>query len=246
MEQVYKNMSSSLDSSRRNRNKWCGRWSLEGHLENRKHYLRLRCKAWRCPVCGPRKASRVRRAILEWATKMGLCRFLTLTLNPRACAAKDSVPYVKYCWAKFRTYLKRRYQAPISFIAVVELQQSGYAHLHILVDRFIEQDWIKEAWQAVGGGEIVDIEYVDIHRIAPYMAKYLTKDLLLAPFKTRQRRYSTSRDITLISKTPSGKWVLLKAPIEFIFAIRRGRLIEVSFDQQGELQWFDLAMARTG
>jgi hypothetical protein len=148
---------------------------------------------------------------------------------------------VKNCWAKFRTYLKRRYQTPLSFIAVVELQQSGYAHLHVLVDRFIEQNWIAEAWQAVGGGRIVDIRYVDIHRIAPYMSKYLTKDLLLAPFKPRQRRYSTSRNITLISNTPSGEWGLLKVPIEFLFALRRRRFLEVSFDDQGSLQSFVLS-----
>jgi hypothetical protein len=180
------------------------------------------------------------------ATQNQLCRFLTLTLNPRSCpatdsVATDSVAYVKNCWAKFRTYLKRRYQTPLSFIAVVELQQSGYAHLHVLVDRFIEQNWIAEAWQAVGGGRIVDIRYVDIHRIAPYMSKYLTKDLLLAPFKPRQRRYSTSRNITLISNTPSGEWGLLKVPIEFLFALRRRRFLEVSFDDQGSLQSFVLS-----
>lgn len=235
--------SSSLDSVKPNRNKWCGHWSLEGHLPDRKQYLRLRCKAWRCPFCGPRKAKRVRRAILEVATQMRLRRFLTLTLNPRSCAAKDSVPYVKNCWAKFRTYLKRRYKTPISFIYVVELQQSGYAHLHILLDRFIEQYWIKEAWQAVGGGKIVDIRYVDIHRIAPYMAKYLTKELFLAPFAPRQRRYSTSRGITLISKTTSGKWVLIKASIEFLFTLRQGKLIEAFLDQHGTLQWYELSTA---
>ena len=150
-------MSSSLDSSKHNRNSCRVRWSLEGHLKDEKHYSRFRCKAWQCPGCGPRKASRVLRAILEVATQMQLRRFLTLTLNPRYCDAEDSVPYIKNCWAKFRTYLKPRYQTPIPFIYVVELQQSGYAHLHILLDRFIEQYWIKEAWQAVGGGEIVDI-----------------------------------------------------------------------------------------
>ena len=236
-------LSSSLDSKRTNRNRWCGCWSIEGDLPDRKHYSRLRCKAWKCLRCGPRKLKQIRRGILEAANQKHLRRFLTLTLNPRCCALEESISYVKRCWNKFRTYLTRRYRSVVSFIAVVELQRSGYAHLHLLVDRFIEQSWITEAWQAVGGGKIVDIRYVDIHRIGPYMSKYLTKDLLLAPFKPRQRRYSTSRDITLISKTPSGKWVLHKAPIEFLFTLRQGKLIEAFLDQQGNLQWYELSTA---
>ena len=238
---------SSLDSKKRNRNRRCGYWSLEGHLQDRKHYSRLPCKAWKCPRCGPKKVRQLRRGILEVATQRNLRRFLTLTLNPHRCSPEESFSYVRRCWSKFRTYLRRRYRGPVSFIAVVERQQSGYAHLHVLVDRYIEQPWIKEAWQAVGGGKIVDIRYVDIHRIAPYMAKYLTQDILLAPFKARQRRYSTSSGITLISKTPpSGKWVLFKAPIECLFALRQGRLIEAFIDQQGTLQWYELSQARTG
>lgn len=243
----YSSPSSSLDSKKPNRNKRCGHWSLEGHFPGRTHYARLRCKAWKCPRCGPRKLKQVRRGFLEAATQKKLRRFLTLTLNPRYCAPEDSLSYVKRCWAKFRIYLKRRYHSSISFIELVEFHRSGYAHLHVLVDRYIEQQWIVDAWQAVGGGKIVDIRYVDIHRIAPYMAKYLTKDLLLAPFKPRQRRYSTSRDITLLPKTPSEiRWQRLKAPLEFLFTLRRGKLIEACLDQQGVLQWYELSTARTG
>ena len=243
MEQAYKSMSSSLDSKRTNRNRWCGLWSLEGDLQDRKHYSRLRCKGWKCSRCGPRKLKQIRRGIREEATQRNLSRFLTLTLNPRCCAPEDSISKVRRCWNMFRTYLARRHQTSISFIAVVELQRTGYAHLHVLLDRYIEQPWIKEAWQAVGGGKIVDIRHVDVHRIGAYMAKYLTKEILLADFKPRQRRYSTSRDITLISKTPSGKWVIRKVPIEFLFTLRRGKLIEAFLDQQGALQWYELSTA---
>lgn len=245
MEQANKSMSSSLDSKKTNRNRSCGHWSLEGDLPDRKHYSRLRCKTWKCPRCGPKKARQIRRGIREVATQRNLCRFLTLTLN-HSCAPEDSISKVRRCWNMFRTYLARRHQTSVSFIAVVELQKSGHAHLHVLIDRYIEQPWIKEAWQAVGGGQIVDIRHVDVHRIGPYMTKYLTKEILLAPFKPRQRRYSTSRDITLISKTSSGKWVIRKVPIEFLFTLRRGKLIEAFLDGQGALQWYELAPARTG
>ena len=113
----------------------------------------------------------------------------------------------------------------------------------MLLDRFIEQPWIKEAWQAVGGGKIVDIRLVDMHRIASYMSKYLTKGVLLASFKARQRRYSTSRDIALVPKgESSGQWAVIKAPLEFLFALTKGILVEASVDWDGVLQHFELSV----
>jgi hypothetical protein len=85
-------------------------------------------------------------------------------------------------------------------------------------------NWKAEVWKAVGGGGIVDIRHVDIHRIAPYITKYLATDVLLAPFKHRQRRYSTSRDITLSSKMPSGRCCLLKTPIELALGVETAEL----------------------
>jgi len=144
------------------------------------HHARLGCKAWACSRCGPRKARRLRHAITKWAVQKNLSRFLTLTLNPRACSPEESVEYIRACWNKFRTYLKRRFGVRVSFILVLELQRSGYAHFHILLNRYIEQAWISEAWQAVGGGKMVWIRQADVHRIPAYLSKYLTKELFLS------------------------------------------------------------------
>jgi hypothetical protein len=126
----------------------------------------------------------------------------------------------------------------ISFIAIVEFQKTGYAHLHILVDRFILQAWISEAWQAVGGGKIAHIEQVDIQRIGPYLTKYLTKDLLLAKFKKGQRRYTTSRDIALFVRECSDKWDLLKAPLEIVHRQFSERIVDEAHDIDGRIEWF--------
>jgi hypothetical protein len=240
MTRISSSYSSSLDSKTLNRNKFCGRWSLRGEMHEHKerHYVRLRCKSWTCPRCGPKKAKRLRRAIMQSAQEKDLSRFLTLTLDPASCQSEDSTPYIRRCWNKFRTYLKRRYGTAVSFITVLELQKSGYAHLHILLDRFIPQAWISEAWQAVGGGKIVFIKHVDIHRIAPYLAKYLTKDLFLAGFKKRQRRYTTSRDITLFVTLSSGSWAVLKAPIEFIRRQFSELIVDEGHDADGLLESF--------
>jgi len=182
----------------------------------------------------------VRHAIIAKAVEFNLNRFLTLTLDPRHCSREDSIPYVRKCFDKFRTYLKRRYKGTISYITVVELQKSGYAHLHILIDRFIEQSWISEAWQAVGGGKIVFITQVDLHRIAPYLSKYLTKDLLLGETEKKYRRYTTSRNIRLFVKTKTGEWTVVKCPLEVLLKLFEGHFWEKEHDETGNLKMLSL------
>jgi hypothetical protein len=72
-------------------------------------------------------------------------------------------------------------------------------HVHVLIGVFIEQAWISQAWHAAGGGSIVDIRLVDVHRVNAYLAKYLTKDLFLS-VPAKKKRVSTSRDIHLFEK----------------------------------------------
>lgn len=232
--------SSSLDFIKPNRNTGCGCWSLRGHFVEKGYeetrYIRLGCKKWTCQKCGPKKVKRVRHAIKIRAVEFQLNRLLTLTLDPRNCSPEESIPYVRNCWNKFRTYLKRRYRGTVSYITVVELQKSGYAHLHILLDRFMEQSWIKEAWQAVGGGKIVDIRQIDLHRVAPYLSKYLTKDLLCGKPDQKYRRYTTSRDIRLFGKIKTGKWTLIKWSLEIILELLSGENWEKARDNEGNLE----------
>jgi hypothetical protein len=87
----------------------------------------------------------------------------------------------------------------------VEAQQSGLAHLHCLVDRFIDQRWLSDAWQRIGGGRIVDIRFVDVHRISPYLSKYFTKNFLVSDWSGK-KRISTSRGIRLFEKIVKKDW----------------------------------------
>ncbi len=240
--------SSSLDSSKHNRNSFCGKYSVVGKIEYKgkwfRHIARLGCKAWTCPVCGPKKASRLRQAIIQVATRRKMCRFLTLTLNPRHCTAKGSVKYIKECWGKFRVYLGRKNCGSIDYIWILELQKSGYAHLHILVDRYIHQSWIKKSWQSVGGGEIADIRRVDIHNISSYMSKYLTKDIILADYEPGTRRYSTSRSIKLFERAIKGAWEILRKSIDDLRPMPGLQIAEMKCDYDGVLQWFRIEIAQ--
>jgi hypothetical protein len=166
---------------------------------------------------------------------------VTLTLDPRACSASESAKYIRDCWAKFRTYLKRHCGASVSFISVLEKHKSGYCHLHVLVDRYLSQEWIREAWMAVGGGKIVDIRFVDMHRVGAYLGKYLTKEVFLGIKKAR--RVTSSRDISLfVKREKEGEWELRPVPIEALYLMWEKLSEDVSLSRDGVLLSFEVAV----
>jgi hypothetical protein len=129
-------------------------------------------------------------------------RLLTLTLDPSNLSRsaryddEEQADHIMETWRKFRTYIRREY-GDFSFVWVKEKQENGNWHIHALVSRYLEQSWVSDAWDALGGGEIVDIQYVrEAEKAAHYIGKYLTKDAL-SEFPEHVRRYGTSEDIEL-------------------------------------------------
>ena len=226
----------------------------KGPIQSSELIVRLNCGSWGCSYCGPRKAKVARQAIRRKAEDLGLRYFLTLTLDPSKLTelqdAKQAVTYLRECFNKFRVYLKRLYGENPSYICVLEFTQKGLPHLHILFDRYISQQWISSAWDTLGGGRIVFIKQVAVAKIAHYLSKYLTKELLLsAPKGTR--RITTARSIKLFPKVDSGiAWELLKESIWSLYATARMtnftmqadlfRFIEGKPDDKGYLNKFEV------
>jgi len=182
-----------------------------------KGYAPFNCKSWGCEVCGPKRAKRLKEAIIEWAYKKGLSRFLVLTLNPKVL---ENVPhkdrygyfYMMYVWRKFRVYLYRKY-GKISFIWTVEPHKSGVCHLNVLINRFIPQSWISKVFAKLGGGEVVWIEQVHIRKVGAYISKYITK-MYEWPIPYRKRRFGHSEDIPLMGlRNKVSEWVLVRYDI---------------------------------
>jgi len=112
-----------------------------------------------------------------------------------------------------RVVLARRYGASLPFVAVLEFQGSGIAHLHVLFGVYIPQAWLSEAWQSIGGGRIVDIRHVDVQRVAGYLAAYLSGEKIehtLQLLPSRGRIFTTSRSITLWGKKQETGWMLCR------------------------------------
>jgi len=199
-----------------NRGKFCGRCCIRGidPKTNRTVYRRLNCGSWTCPYCGPRRARRARKRICEVAEGLNLKYFLTLTLNPKKLEhPKLAVPHLRLTFNAFREYLRREFGVAPTYICVLEFTKKGVPHLHVLLDRYIRQQWISRVWEKLGGGRVVFIKQVTVRRIARYLSKYLTKDLIMsAPKGTR--RITTARSIKLFPKFNSGiAWELLQSSI---------------------------------
>jgi hypothetical protein len=226
------------------RKRGCGAWTVHGLSIDSKfhHYIRLNCKCWDCPYCGPRRAKRYRRAIGVWAEKLGLNRFLTLTLDPKKLDREDSTKYLKRTWAKLRSLIHRKYGKALPYICVLEYQKNGTAHLHILLNQRVEIDWLKEKWQAVGGGWNVWIKMVSIRRIVNYVSKYLSKDLMLSAPKGA-RRVTTSRDIRMFEKAAQDiAWNLIKIAIEAIRFVVETTISDVFCETEGIFTAFTVAV----
>jgi hypothetical protein len=165
------------------------------------------------------------------AERLKLCRFLTVTLDPGKIRG-NPVRYLRDVFSKWRTYTYRKFGQPISYICVLEFHKSGIPHLHILVDRFISQQWISESWQSVGGGRMVFIEHVNVRRVSAYVSKYLTEELMLSA-PPRSRRVTVSRSIQLLEKRKSDyQWRLDRRSIFVLFAIVGNHATDVRLDAE--------------
>ncbi len=226
------------------RGKHCGRFSVQGQLPNSPEtrlFHRLPCKCWKCSYCGPRRAKRIKYAIRAKAEALHLQRLLTLTLDPKKVSG-DPVQYLNRAFAKLRVYLERAYGVSPQYIRILEFQKNGKPHFHILIDRYIDLEWIRRAWVAVGGGYMIDIRFVDVDRVSRYLSKYLTKELLMSA-PPRSRRVTTSRKIKLLEKPKrEGTWILVRAPIERLIESYAKEVTAWSFDEDGLLESFTASL----
>jgi hypothetical protein len=204
-----------------NRKFECGAFTVVGPIKGKPAicgHKRLMCASLRCTICQKKRLWDLRARISELAHGNRLTQFVTLTLDPKKTQGpQESYRHIKNCWRKMRVTLKRRFGNSIAFIAVLEFQKSGFAHLHILVSVLISSAWLSEAWQSIGGGKIVDIRTVDVHRVSGYLTSYLVGSKIahtLTRLPLRTRIFSTSRGLSLSDRKTKSDWWLNRQSIE--------------------------------
>lgn len=163
------------------------------------------CKASHCRNCGPKKRAELVRGIVRAAQREGLTKLLTFTLDPKklpeGMMGLETIPHIRYLFRKLDVALRRRYPG-LRRIVVIELQENGRAHLHVLCNTYIPHAWLQERWEAVGGGRQVNAKYVDVHRVARYVASYLGKGARALPAGVR--RFSASVGMRVLEKQGGG------------------------------------------
>jgi hypothetical protein len=199
----------------------CGKFTVVGPIKGKAGicgHKRLMCQSLRCTICQRKRLREVRARIADLANQHHLTQFVTLTLDPKKVGTpSESSRYIKNCWRKMRVTLERRFGDSIAFIAVLEFQKSGFAHLHLLVSVLIQRPWLSEAWQSIGGGKIVDVTTVDVHRVAAYLTSYLVGSKIvhtLLRLPLRSRIFSTSRGLSLSEQRQKSEWWSLRRSIE--------------------------------
>lgn len=154
--------------------KRCGTFSHVGLDGDRCGVYPMRCKRWNCKYCGPRKV-KATLARTRAGMTLGTCRFFTLT-SPGKEDAETSYTKFPERWKRFRMRVERRF-GRIEYLAVVERQKRGSAHVHVVYrGPYIPQQWLSRVAAECGFGRIADIRRSN-PQLMRYLAKYLTKEL---------------------------------------------------------------------
>jgi hypothetical protein len=152
------------------------------------------CNTYRCDVCGPRKARRLAKAMWQWVQRecTGGARFWTFTMTNRASAnPTEHRRQFQRAWHAFWKELRRcpalsNAQRRARYIAIREVHQSGFVHVHALVDRYLPRSLLQPLWDGIcarilglqgqpAGFVWVQLVPNDARGLARYVTKYVTK-----------------------------------------------------------------------
>lgn len=206
----------------------------------RLRYHRALCRSLACLACGPSNRAEVRKQVEEAVQRHKLWRQATLTLSTHECPPARSAKHIKKALKKLFGRIRRAY-GPFQYLWVLEYTDQGMAHLHVLVDIYIKQDWLSKAWVASGGGKIVDIRRVqDLERTA----WYITDDLAQTARHVNQPRYSrclgSCRKVKL-HKTDNWKWWgKLPWSVDHLRLSERARVVRLRRNEFQRLVWFEV------
>jgi hypothetical protein len=163
----------------------CGGYSLVGLDGDMAGVYPFRCRRWNCASCGRRKVRQTRRRIVA-GMALGPTRFVTLTSGADESPA-ESLARLSGRWKAFHQRMVRRF-GQLEYVAVIELQDRGAPHLHVLVrSPFIPQTWLATNAAQVGFGRIADVRRTS-HGIVGYITKALGPGTTAASLPHHYRR----------------------------------------------------------
>ena len=145
--------------------------------------IELPCERKSCPHCGPKLREKYVGHYVRVFSELPSLRFVTLTVDPKTGLSPDeSTKFVKDRWERrFIKRIKRRTEGELKYVASVEKQKSGYAHLHAVISTTVGEDTLRQQWFESGGGVVMEVETLPkgraLARRAGYVMKYAFEDI---------------------------------------------------------------------
>lgn len=207
-------------------------------------FTKIPCNSWTCPACKFKKAIRLKYLVKDIITLNNLSYFLTLTLDPslipegyRTDDTNNTHKYITKLFNHLLTIIRRKpykyfdkksekwldfnlsqHEEKLKYVWIIEFQKNGNAHLHILLNKFLPVDVLREVWTDIGGGHIMRVDYIrTIEGIAMYLTNYIVKGIKYdstdkTGFKFFERRYSVSKSCERPTKFSTATNLLKEIP----------------------------------
>lgn len=178
-----------------------------------KKIIKAGCKAYICPICGPRKIARFRTALQKYLNTFQFIRLFTFTQHtPDELDPNYQNLNLSKVWEIFIKELRRDKelnpkQRNVQYVRVVEFTERGYLHYHVCFDAFLPILKIRQIWnnalatifKSYGSRGGINIKTIaNSKHVANYLCKYMVKSAEKEFGKIR--RWSKSNKITLFEK----------------------------------------------
>lgn len=108
------------------------------------------CKSNYCPQCRPRNLISIRKTLYRTLAEERW-RLVTLTFPDHSITPMEQLCKLRKQFNNFTHRLRRAYPQ-IKFIRAIEIHQSGFPHIHLIVNKFVPKGFISKAWHDCGGG----------------------------------------------------------------------------------------------
>lgn len=134
------------------------------------------CKSWNCEYCQPIRLRQLQAQAVNGAPS----KFITITsrYRPEEMTPDEAAQQLVHAWRMVVQRAKREgIWTDCQYIAVFELTERGWPHLHILARcDFVQQRWLSDRMADYADSPIVDVRAVKGRkRAAWYVAKYCSK-----------------------------------------------------------------------
>lgn len=197
--------------------------------------VEAKCKAYKCPVCGPKKTFFLKKFIQQYIDTWQNVTLWTFTFSSHIFTdlnLQEKLTLASKIWKSFRDLIRREkslseYQKSFQYLKVVELQENGSPHYHAVIDRFIRQQRINQLWKKAiqynsnytgtpGNANFSPpSKQLKKKNVGSYITKYIAKQISDIQDDVNFRRWSKSGKGSIFPKyESSGDWVFLSLNLE--------------------------------